>query len=361
MKIHELETPALIVDLDRMEGNLQRMADYCHEHGLNLRPHTKTHKIPQLAQKQMDLGARGITVAKVGEAEVMSAEGLDDLLLAYPLFGDAKALRLGAVLERARITVSLDSEESLNWVARAADGKSIDVLVEIDVGMSRCGLKPGPAAVQLAQLIDSTAGLRFEGLMFYPGHIHPDWEDSSRKLEQLNSDLQRQLEFFEKQKVPVHRVSGGSTPSAFYSHHIPALTEIRPGTYIFNDRLSLEWKTCSEDQCAASVVTTVVSRAVTGQAIIDGGSKTFSSDPLRVGKKGGFGLVKGFPEVQFVKMNEEHGYLKVPDEAKLEVGQTVQVIPNHICATVNMHDAVFGYRGEEMVESWIVKGRGKIR
>ena len=108
MKIHELETPALIVDLDRMEGNLQRMADYCHEHGLKLRPHTKTHKIPQLAQKQMDLGARGITVAKVGEAEVMSEEGLDDLLLAYPLFGDAKALRLGAVLERARITVSLD-------------------------------------------------------------------------------------------------------------------------------------------------------------------------------------------------------------------------------------------------------------
>jgi D-serine deaminase-like pyridoxal phosphate-dependent protein len=360
MKIHELETPALIVDLDRMEGNLQRMADYCHEHGLNLRPHTKTHKIPQLAQKQMDLGARGITVAKVGEAEVMSEEGLDDLLLAYPLFGDAKALRLGAVLERARITVSLDSAESLNWVARAADGKSIDVLVEIDVGMRRCGLKPGPAAVQLAQLIDSTAGLRFEGLMFYPGHIHPAWEDSNRKLEQLNSDLQRQLEFFEKQKVPVHRVSGGSTPSAFYSHHIPALTEIRPGTYIFNDRHSLEWKTCSEDQCAASVVTTVVSRAVTGQAIIDGGSKTFSSDPLRVGKKGGFGLVKGFPEVQFGKMNEEHGYLKVPDEAKLEIGQTVQVIPNHICATVNLHDTVFGYRDEEVVESWIVKGRGKI-
>ena len=169
MKIHELETAALIVDLDRMEGNRQRMADYCHEHGLNLRPHTKTHKIPQLAQKQMDLGVRGITVAKVGEAEVMSQEGLDDLLLAYPLFGDAKALRLGAVRERARITVSLDSEESLSWVARAFNGKSIDVLVEIDVGMRRCGLKPGPGAVQLARLIDSTAGLRFEGLMFYPG------------------------------------------------------------------------------------------------------------------------------------------------------------------------------------------------
>ena len=361
MRIHELETPALIVDLDILERNLQRMADYCQKHGLNLRPHTKTHKIPQLAKQQIELGACGITVAKVGEAEVMTQEGLDNLMLAYPLFGAAKARRLSVVLERARITVSLDSQESLSWVAQAANGKSIDVLVEIDLGMRRCGVKPGTGAVQLARLIDSTAGLRFQGLMFYPGHIRPDWDGNTRTLEQLNLDLQRQLELFEKEKIPVPRVSGGSTPSAFHSHCIQGLTEIRPGTYIFNDRNTIEWKTCSREDCAASVLSTVVSTAVTGQAIIDGGSKTFSSDPLRSAEKQGFGLVKGCPEVQFVSMNEEHGYLKVPAEVKLEAGQAIEIIPNHICATVNMHDVIFGYRGEEVVESWIVKARGKIR
>jgi len=361
MKIHDLETPALVVDLDTMERNLQHMADYCHRHGLNLRPHTKTHKIPQLAKKQMKLGACGITVAKVGEAEVMTQEGLDDLMLAYPLFGAAKALRLGVLLERARITVSLDSEESLSWVAQAANGKSIDVLVEIDMGMRRCGVRPGTGAVKLARLIDSTARLRFQGLMFYPGHLRPDWNGNTRRLEQLTLDLQRQLDLFEKEKIPVRRVSGGSTPSAFHSHCIEGLTEIRPGTYIFNDRNTIEGKTCSREDCAATLLTTVVSTAVPGQAIIDAGSKTFSSDPLRPGEKRGFGLVKNYPEVQFLSMNEEHGYLKVPAEVKLEVGQSVEIIPNHICATVNLHEVIFGYRGEEVVESWIVKARGKIR
>ena len=180
MRIHELETPALIVDLDTMERNLHHMADYCQKHGLNLRPHTKTHKIPQLAKKQIKLGACGITVAKVGEAEVMTQEGLDDLLLAYPLLGEAKALRLGVLLERARITVSLDSEESLSWVAQAANGKSIDVLVEIDLGMRRCGVRPGTGAVELARLIDSTAGLRFQGAHVLPRAYSPrlEWQHS---------------------------------------------------------------------------------------------------------------------------------------------------------------------------------------
>ncbi len=361
MKIDELDTPALIVDEEVMAQNLQRMSSYCRQHNLDLRPHTKTHKTPELAQEQLGSGACGITVAKIGEAEVMSEEGLDDMLLAYPVFGASKAARLNALLERVRLSVALDSEDSANWVSRAVDGKQVGILVEIDLGMRRCGLHPGPDAVRLARFIESTPGLDFQGLLFYPGHIHPEYDEDTHKLQELDSELRKQLELFEEEKIPVPRVSGGSTPSAFHSHHISGLTEIRPGTYIFNDRNTIEWGSCKEENCAAAVLCTVVSTSVPGQAIIDGGSKTFSSDPLRPGDDGGHGLVRNLPEVEFVAMNEEHGYLKLPPHLALESGQRVQIIPNHICTTVNLHEVIFGYLGEEVVHSWPVRARGKIR
>lgn len=361
MKIDELETPALLIDLDIMEANLQRMSDYSRQQGLDFRPHIKTHRIPELAKMQVELGARGITVAKLGEAEVMSDAGLDDLLLAYPLLGAGKAKRLRTVLEKARVAVSLDSEESVSWVAKAADGKSVEVLVEIDLGARRCGVAPGPEAVKLARLIESTAGVHFGGLMFYPGHIHPEFDGNTNTLQQLNRDLQYQLDCFDREKIPVLRVSGGSTPSAPYSDQIENLTEIRPGTYIFNDRNTLEWKACSESDCAATLLVTVASNAVPGQVIIDGGRKAFSSDLLAAGSKGGHGLVKGHPEIVFEKMNEEHGFLKLPEGLKFAVGEQLRVIPNHICVAVNLQDSLVACRGQEVVGEWEIKARGKSR
>lgn len=361
MRVDELDTPALIVDLDIMERNLQRMSDYCRRHGLALRPHSKTHKTPELARLQLEGGATGITVAKLGEAEVMAEYGIGDLLLAYPLIGETKIARLHTLLEQTQISVALDSTDAARWLARAADGHLIDVLVEIDLGMRRCGLPPGTEPVRLARFIDSTAGLRFQGILYYSGHVHPDYDGDTRTLEKLKSDLASQLEQFEKEKIPVGRVSGGSTPSAFYSHHISGLTEIRPGTYIFNDRNSTEWKICNPQDCAASILTTVVSVSVPGRAIIDGGSKTFSGDGLMPGEKGGYGMVKNVPGARFVSMNEEHGYLDLEPETKLQVGRRLEVIPNHICAAVNMHEVIYGYRGNRVEAEWRVRARGKIR
>ncbi len=361
MKLSQLETPALVVDLDVMEQNLERMAGYCRTHQLALRPHSKTHKSPWLARRQLEWGACGITVAKIGEAEVMAAAGLDDLLLAYPVFGPRKARRLAEVASQARVTVALDSEESLEWVAEAAVDARIGVLVEVDLGMGRCGLPPGEAPLRLARAVQGLPRLRFEGLLFYPGHVHPDLEGSDRTLREANERLARQLEGFDREGIPVPTVSGGSTPSAYHSHHFEGVTEIRPGTYVFNDRNTVQWRVCSLEQCALSVSTTVVSTAVAGQAIVDGGSKTFSSDPLAPATGGGFGIVKGHPEVEFVRMNEEHGYLKLPAGTRLEPGQTLEIVPNHACTTVNMHDRAWGVRAGEVVKEWEIAARGRIR
>ncbi len=361
MTIDELETPVLLIDLDTMEANLRRMSDYSRQHGLDFRPHIKTHRIPEIAKMQVELGAIGITVAKLGEAEVMSEAGLDDLLLAYPLLGASKARRLRGVLEKARVSVALDSEESVRWVAKGADGKSVEVLVEIDLGSRRCGVAPGPEAIRLARLIESTAGLHFGGLMFYPGHIHPEFDGNKDTLEQLRRDLRYQLECFEREKIPIPRISGGSTPSAPFSHEIENLTEIRPGTYVFNDRNTLEWKACREVDCAASLLVTVASNAVPGQVIIDGGAKAFTSDLLAPGTKAGHGLVKGYPEIVFEKMNEEHGFLRLPEGLRFDVGEQLQIVPNHICVAVNLQDSLVTCRGREVVGEWEIKARGKSR
>ena len=361
MKIDELETPALLIDLDIMEANLQRMSDYARQQGLDFRPHIKTHRIPEFAKMQVELGARGVTVAKLGEAEVMSDAGLDDLLLAYPLLGASKAKRLRAVLEKARVAVSLDSKESVSWVARAADREAVEVLVEIDLGAGRCGVAPGLEAVKLASFIESTTGVYFGGLMFYPGHVHPEFDGNTNTLQKLNRDLQYQLDCFEREKIAVPRISGGSTPSAPFSHQIENLTEIRPGTYIFNDRNTLEWKACQESDCAATLLVTVASNAVPGQVIIDGGAKAFTSDLLASGNKAGHGLVKGHPEIVFEKMNEEHGFLKLPEGLKFDVGEQLRVIPNHICVAVNLQDSLFTCRGQKVVGEREIKARGKSR
>ena len=361
MTSNELDTPALLIDLDCMEDNLNRMASYCREKNIGLRPHIKTHKTLGLAQRQVELGACGVTVAKIGEAEIMSEGGIDRILLAYPVIGEHKARRLSAVMERSRLVVSLDSEEAVGWVSQAAIGKSLDILVEVDFGMRRCGLPPGEKPVQLAKTIDARPELEFKGLMLYSGHLSPDLDGETSGVNRLNSELGRQLELFAREGIDVPIVTGGSTPSAYYSHLVEGLTEIRPGTYIFNDRNTVEFGACAESQCAGSVLVTVVSTAVSGQAIIDGGSKTFSSDPLMPGNGVGHGIVKGYPDVVFTKMNEEHGYLQLPPEINLEIGQQLQIIPNHICACVNMHERVWGTRQEEVVDEWEISARGRIR
>ncbi|MGI8785895.1 MAG: alanine racemase [Acidobacteriota bacterium] len=364
LPLDQLETPSVVIDLDIMEKNLNRMSEYCRAHGLALRPHTKTHKIPELAHMQIQKGACGVTVAKPGEAEVMFEGGVRDLLVAYPVFQPAKAARLAELAREANVCVSLDSDVAARGLsqAAAAAGVEIAVLVEVDVGLGRCGLPAGQPAVDLARLVAGLPGLRFKGLMFYPGHIRDLDGTHQSALAQLRGLLESLYQLFATQGLKLAVVSGGSTPTALLSHQLRGVTEIRPGTYIFNDTTTVYCGACAWEDCAVSVVTTVVSTAVQGRAIVDGGSKTFSSDLLRSGPARGFGHVREDPDIYFEKMNEEHGYLDITRASgRLKVGDRLRIIPNHVCTTVNMHNVVYGMKGGQVGCRWRVAARGLVQ
>ncbi|HJT67941.1 MAG TPA: alanine racemase [Pyrinomonadaceae bacterium] len=363
MLITELDTPALIVDLDVMERNLSRMAAYCREHELRLRPHTKTHKIPELARKQIQSGASGITVAKLDEAEVMINAGLDDVLIAYPIVGPTKTHRLADLAQRATITVSLDSETAARGISAAVSERqsTVNILVELDVGFGRCGVPSETEALNLAQTIASLPGVNFQGLMFFPGHFGVDPEQRKTLRADVNELLDRCLNSFARAGIPLHTISGGSTPSRYESDLFHGMNETRPGTYIFNDRNTVGVSAASLEDCALSVLVTVVSTSIFGHAAIDGGSKTFSSDRYQAEDGRGFGLVKDDPAVEIERFSEEHGHLNIArSERRYRVGDRLAVIPNHVCSTVNMHDEIYGVRGERVETIWKVAGRGKV-
>ena len=364
MKQSEISTPALTIDLDILERNLERMAVYCREHGLGLRPHTKTHKTPEVARMQLERGACGLTVAKVGEAEVMASGTNAEILVAYPIFGREKLGRLAALAKSRTILIALDDEATAREVSCAARAQEsvLGVLVEFDVGLGRCGLEPGPACVDLATKILEMPGLKFRGLMLYSGNIWGSAADRRRITNQVAEQVHRVLQAFAEARMPVEIVSGGSTPGAFLSHQIAGLTEVRPGTYVYNDLNTYYQGVCKLEDCAARVVATVVSTAIAGRAIIDAGSKTLSSDFLSSGPREGYGYVIEAPDAKLMKLNEEHGYLDISgSNHRFRVGEILTVIPNHVCTCVNMHDEVLALRNDEVVGSWRVAARGKIR
>jgi D-serine deaminase-like pyridoxal phosphate-dependent protein len=334
----DLDTPALYIDLDVLERNIARMQAQCRAWGVALRPHVKTHKIPEIAQMQLDAGAIGITVAKVGEAEVLPG---DDVLVAYPL-QKPKLPRLKELAKTRALKVAVDSVD----VAR--DLEEIDTLVEIDVGVGRCGVQTPEQAVAIAK-----AARNFQGIFYWPSWLdEAGFQTACIKIDAV-------LEALSSAGLEAKIVSGGSTPGAAKTPLIPQTTEIRPGTYVFYDASSLAAKLCDEADCALRVLTTVVSTAVPGQCVIDAGSKTFSSDQT-VGV-GTFGHFIG-RQWTMRKMNEEHGYVEPsPPDPTPRVGEKVWVVPSHCCATVNLHDEIAYGRGGRVEGSWKVAARGKVR
>jgi D-serine deaminase-like pyridoxal phosphate-dependent protein len=333
----DLDTPALYVDLDVLGRNIARMQEHARAWGVALRPHVKTHKIREIAQLQLDAGAIGITVAKLGEAEVLPG---DDVLVAYPLL-KPKLPRLKELAQRRRVTVAVDSVD----VARDLQG--IATLVEIDVGVGRTGAQSPDQAVAIAQACPN-----FQGVFYWPS-----WLDEAG-FRAACVKIDAVLEALSAAGFESKIVSGGSTPGASKTPLIPRTTEIRPGTYVFYDASSLAANVCTEADCALRVLTTVVSTAVPGQCVIDAGSKTFSSDQT-VGA-GTFGYFIGRPWTMR-KMNEEHGYVELDGVAPPRVGESVWVVPSHCCATVNLHDEIWYGRGGRVEGSWKVTARGKVR
>jgi D-serine deaminase-like pyridoxal phosphate-dependent protein len=364
MHVSELETPAVVVDLDVMERNLSRMGEYCRSRNLKLRPHTKSHKIPELAKRQIASGAHGITVAKIGEAEVMLNSGLTNMLIAYPLVGQSKATKLRELAERARVAVSLDSIEAARAISEAVSARdvNVDILVELDVGFRRCGVANENEALNLAQEITELPGVRFTGLMFFPGQFTVEAAERTVLLSQVNTLLDRTLDKFERAGIQIETISGGSTPTAYDGHQFHGVNEIRPGMYIFNDRNMVGIGVANVDDCALSVAVTVVSTSVTGRAIIDGGSKTFSSDRYLTGDGKGFGIIKEDTSAELETFSEEHGHLNISNsDHRYRVGERLTIIPNHVCSTVNMHNEIYGVRNGIVETVWEVAGRGKVR
>lgn len=358
-RIQDLDTPALLIDLDIMERNLQRVADYAAAHNLRLRPHTKTHKSILIARKQLALGAAGLTVAKTGEAEVMLGAEPRDLLVAFPVIGEAKIRRLTSLAAITRITVAIDNLVSAKQLSQAAEaaGVTFGILVEIDVGLGRVGVPPAEA-LQLTGAIRSLPNLDWRGITFYPGHIKDQDEEKLAQLSRTVGELRDQLI---AAGLTPEIVSGGSTPLLYRSHEVTGLNEIRPGTYVFNDLNTVSSGACTLEDCAASILVTVVSNTQPDRMIVDGGSKTFSSDKLSSGGPGHGRLIEA-PGAFFHKMNEEHGFVDLTRaERSFSVGEKVRIIPNHICVAVNLHEYVYGVRNGSVEEVWNVEARGKLQ
>jgi len=359
--LEELETPTPIVDLDRLERNLDRMAQYAVEYGLSLRPHIKTHKSPMLATEQLRRGAIGLTCATAAEVEVMSAVG-KDILLAYPAIGRARLERLMGVSSETRLTVALDSAEAIEQLAAAARAhdRSVSVLLEIDLGMHRVGVASVDRVIELINLVRARPPLMYAGIAFYPGHIRQSVSVQDESLAELSAALGSVLSELEQANLRPGIVSGGSTPTAFRTHEIEGVTEFRPGTYIFNDRTTCEIGACEKDDVALTVLATVVSTAVPGQAVIDAGSKALGREPLRAAGGGGFGVLAEHSEVTVKAMSEEHGLLDLQGSDWLPaIGDRVHVIPNHVCIVVHLNDVVHGIRNGVIETSWPVAARGR--
>jgi D-serine deaminase-like pyridoxal phosphate-dependent protein len=356
----DLETPVPLVDLDRLERNLDRMAAYAKSHRLALRPHTKTHKSPRIAAEQLRRGAVGLTCATPLEVEVM-AEVADDVLLAYPPVGAPKLKRLMELPEALELTVALDSLPVAEQLALAARecGRRVGVYLELDLGMHRVGLSALDEVVALARRVATMPPLAYRGIAFYPGHIRGPVRSHEADLVRLSTTLRAAIGRLAQAGFEPAVVSGGSTPTVWRTHEIDGVTEFRPGTYVYNDRITSQIGACEWTDCALSVLATVVSTAVPGQAVIDAGSKALGREPPdREGD--GYGALLDRPEVTVQRLSEEHGILDLRNsDWRPEVGQQVRVVPNHVCIAVHLHEVIYGIRGTQVETSWPVKARGR--
>jgi len=362
----ELDTPTLVVDLDVVEANIAEMAEVARRQGVRLRPHTKTHKMPRLAHLQLAAGAAGITCAKLGEAEVMADAGCTDILIAYPLWGDLKLRRLRELRERARVRVSLDSfevAEGLGALGRDS-GSPVEILVEVDTGHHRLGLPPGRPTADLVRRIAAIAGVEVIGLLTHGGHAY-----RSRTPEELEvaarregTDLVETAELCAREGITLAEISVGSTPTARHVAGVAGVTEVRPGTYVFNDAAMMRLGVATESTVAARVVSTVVSRPGPDRFVVDAGTKCLTSDGAGTPD---WIVAAGRPDVHFEFLTEEHGVGRLepsggrPDA--LAIGDRLAILPSHVCPVINLFDSACGVRGGVVTETLVVAGRGKVR
>jgi D-serine deaminase-like pyridoxal phosphate-dependent protein len=346
MHIEDLETPCVLIDLDRMKHNIVRMQALCDDLGLAFRPHVKTHKIPEIAKMQMDAGAVGIACQKLTEADVFIQAGFDDILIPYNIVGAQKSKRLADMALFNRIAVSADSLPVIEGLSEAAKVNeiSVRVLVELMTDQNRAGTTV-EGAVELAKRIDSDEHLHFAGLLVYPSNptVRPALQEVLFQLDEAG--------------IGVDMVSGGGTAAALQAREIPELTELRVGTYVFNDWTTVLNGVATLEDCAMTVRATVVSRPTDERVILDCGSKTLSSEII----DDGYGFVLEYPESRIYRLNEEHGYVDVSScESRPKVGEIVHVVPVHTCVVTNLHNTLYGVSRDQIEVQWNVAARGRV-
>ena len=359
-----IDTPALLIDLDVVDRNLEGMQEKANHYGVALRPHVKTHKIPELAQLQMRLGAHGITAAKVSEAEVMAAAGIKNIFIANQIVTKEKLHRLAALSKKVSISIGLDSVAAARKLSDvfAASGLTIEYLIEINSGLNRCGVLPGKNAVELFQAVATLPSLRFTGIFTHAGQVYgagslPEVEEISRFESTIMAET---AQAFAEVGTSADIVSVGSTPTMKVWQGHEAVNEIRPGNYIFHDAIQVALGAATLEECALSIVATVISRPEKKRAVLDGGSKAFGLDRGAHGKEkvSGFGMVLGKKAI-LARLSEEHGIMTLDPTVDLDIGDKVRIIPNHACAVMNLFDRAYGLRDGKVVEEFKIAARGK--
>jgi D-serine deaminase-like pyridoxal phosphate-dependent protein len=348
----EYGTPCAVIDMDKVERNIARVQAQCDAAGVANRPHIKTHKSPVLAKLQIEAGAKGITCQKIGEAEIMADAGIDNILISYNLIGEEKIARLAALQTKADVTVAADNATVISGLPQAAaqSGRTLSVVVECDTGRKRAGVETPAEAIQLAQQIAASKGLRFAGFMLYP--TETGWEDAQKFYDGALAGVRAH-------GLDATMVSTGGSPNLKNLGKLKGATEHRPGTYIYNDRMQVAAGVASWGDCALHIYSTVVSRAAPERGILDAGSKTLTTD---TGGLDGHGLILEHPEAKIARFAEEHGFLDLSrSNTRPNVGDVVRIVPNHVCVVVNMMDEVVMVRGEEIVGTLPVAARGKLR
>jgi D-serine deaminase-like pyridoxal phosphate-dependent protein len=347
MNAYDLDTPALIVDLDVLERNIRNMADLCARLGIPLRVHTKTHKTPQIAHMQLAAGSQGIVCQKVGEAEVMVKAGIHDILIPFNIVGRPKVQRLTTLARMATMTVAVDSVDTATGISQVVreDGGTVRILVEVDTGGKRCGVQSPEAALELARSIVDLPGLSLQGIMTYPSML------------QSKPFLDKTVSLFHDAALPCHVISGGGTGAEAVSKEL-GCTEHRSGSYAFEGMTRIHGsQTLGPEHCAMRVLCTVVSVPAADRIIIDGGQKTFEAYPPNP-----YGLIIEHPQARIYGMSVEHGHVDVSQcDHRFRVGEKVHVIPLHQGKVANMHEEMVGVRNGQVEVIWRVEGRGKIK
>jgi D-serine deaminase-like pyridoxal phosphate-dependent protein len=360
---NDVDTPALLIDKDRLEANIYRYAKIVAQAGVRLRPHIKTHKMLEVAALQLRAGAGGITTAKLSEAAVFASAGVNDIFVAYPIIGAEKARHAAEISQNCHLIVGVEHTKGIQQLSQAATkaNTTIFVRIEINSGLNRTGVEPS-AAADLCRQVLAAPGLTLDGIFTFRGISFPGAQTRDPALlgRQEGEFMVSLAEQLNKAAIPIKEISIGSTPTAPYAALVSGVTEVRPGTYVFFDRMTTRTGSNSPDEIALSILATVVSRPAPDIAVIDAGSKTFCGDvvPEKAGLEG-YAITTDGQNGIVISMNEEHGIVRLAPGFSPEVGDKLAFFPNHVCTTINLSDEVVIIQNHVVQNVWTVSARGR--